>query len=154
MKIIGDGGHAAVIRSLPDPGWGTIIAVGNNAARKREAELLKLEKRIPNSGPRSPILIHPNASINGPVDIGEGTVVMDGVVVQPHVKIGRHVILNSSCSVDHHCIIGDYAHIGPGAHLAGNVTVGEGAFMGVGSCAVPGAIIPAWSLVKAGERAK
>lgn len=145
MKIIGDGGHAAVIKSLP-PKDGTIIAVGDNAARKREAEARPNET--------FPVLIHPDASVNNPTYIGEGTVIMAGAVVQPHATIGRHVIINTGATVDHHCVIGDYAHIGPGTHLAGNVTVGEGALMGVGSCAVPGAIIPAWSLVKAGETAK
>jgi acetyltransferase-like isoleucine patch superfamily enzyme len=40
--------------------------------------------------------------------------------------------------------------VAPGARLAGNVTVGEGALVGIGSCAVPGVSIGAWSVVGAG----
>ena len=140
MKIIGDGGHAAVIRTLANR-TGTVIAVGDNRDRKGEAEA--------HAGDTFPILVHPCASINGEVLIGEGTVIMAGAVVQTRAKIGRFCILNTGCSVDHDCVLGDYVHIAPGAHLCGNVTVGEGALVGVGVGVAPNTVIPAWSLVKA-----
>ena len=148
IKIIGDGGHAKVVREVArfhQPTNRQLIAVGNNADRKREAERL--------SGPFA-LLVHPCAMVAQDVDIGDGTIVMAGVVVQPDTSIGRHCILNTNCSVDHDCILGDYVHIAPGAVLCGNVTVGEGALVGAGAVCVPGAVIPPWSLVKAGTVAK
>ena len=143
--FIGEGGHASVLREIPEgrvfnriSEW--IVAIGDNADRKREAEHNEL-----NYG----ILIHPSAIISPSAKIGSGTVIMAGVVVQAHARIGKHVILNTGCTVDHDCIIGDYVHIAPGAHLCGNVEIGEGTLVGVGVGIAPGCKIPAWSLVKA-----
>lgn len=150
MKIYGDGGHASVVRSIPLSEFqvdGSIVAIGNNYDRKRVVETEAKNDTFA-------ILIHPFSFEADDVVIGEGTVIMAGAVVQPGCIIGKHVILNTGCTIDHGCVIGDYAHIAPGAHLCGDVRVGEGALMGVGSCAVPGAVIPPWSLVKAGSVAK
>jgi len=145
VNIIGDGGHATVVRDLLIGRHFTesyaIIAIGDNAARKREAESLQ--------GYLFASLAHPTAWISPSASIGAGIVVMAGVVVQAHARIGKHVILNTGCTVDHDCIIGDYAHIAPGAHLCGGVEVGEGSLIGVSVGIPPGCKIPAWSLVKA-----
>ncbi len=60
-------------------------------------------------------------------------------------------LIHPGACVDHDCVIEAYAHIAPGVALCGNVFVGEGALVGVGACAVPGARIEAWSLVRAGR---
>lgn len=147
LKIIGDGGHARVVRDLlEDQDFATcgdvaaIIAVGDNRARKKEAEAW--------DGPFI-IATHNRAVIGGDVLIGAGTVVMAGAVIQPGCRIGRHVIINTGATVDHDCVIEDYAHIAPGAHLCGHVKVGEGALVGVGVGVAPRAVIPPWTLVKA-----
>lgn len=152
MRFIGNGGHAKVIRSILDArqshdAWATytIVAVGDNAARKREAGYSK--------GPFA-ILVHPFSWVAPDVKIGEGTVIMAGAIVQAGVVIGDHVIVNTGVSIDHDCTIGDFAHIAPGAHLCGHVSVGAGALVGVGAVAVPEAVIEPWSLVKAGGVAK
>jgi acetyltransferase EpsM len=142
--ILGNGGHASVIRSFYKDEGG-IVAIGDNATRKRVV--------LEHEGMRPPMLyakaIHPSAIIAEGVPIGIGTVIMAGVILQTGARIGRHVILNTGCVVDHDCVIGDYAHIPPGAHLCGGVEVGEGALVGVGVGIAPGCKIPAWSLVKA-----
>lgn len=154
MKIIGDGGHAKVVKRVlfamrfdADDRF-AFIAIGNNANRRNEAIMAEAGGYI------FPVLIHPKAIVDETAKIGEGTVIMAGAVVQADAVIGRHCILNSACSVDHDAIIGDYVHIGPGAHLCGNVTVGDGALVGVGARAVPGTRIAAWTVLKAGETAK
>jgi UDP-3-O-[3-hydroxymyristoyl] glucosamine N-acyltransferase len=120
---------------------GTVIAVGDNAARKKEAEA--------HAGEFFPILMGPGAFVAKDVTVGEGTVIMSGAIIQTGAQIGKHCILNTGCSVDHDCILGDYVHIAPGAHLCGHVEVGEGSLVGVCVGIAPGCIIPAWSLVKA-----
>jgi len=142
--MVGNGGHAKVLRDFVDDWNGAIVAVGDNRSRKCEVERLKKEEwRF------APAQIHPRAYVARDVVIGEGTVVMAGAVIQPGARIGRHCIVNTCASVDHDCLVKDYAHIAPGAHLCGNVHVGEGALIGVGVGVAPGARIPAWSLVKA-----
>ena len=148
MKIIGDGGHARVVRSViastQHDGYGDtigFIAVGDNATRKLLANQHK--------GLRWAQLIHPSAILAlFDMEMGAGTIIMAGAILQPGVKLGRHVIINTGATVDHDCVIEDYAHIAPGAHLCGGVHVGEGALVGVGVGIEPGVKIPAWSIVK------
>ena len=159
MRIIGNGGHASVVREVyaamqahPDFRWiyddCIFIAVGDNAVRKREAEAIAVPMlaRIPNP---FATLIHPSAVVSSSATIGEGSVIMAGAVVQAGAEIGKHCILNSGCVVDHHCILRDYVHIAPGAHLCGGVEVGEGALVAVCVGVAPNTKIAAWSLVKA-----
>ena len=145
LHIQGDGGHASVVRDIlrhPEryPATSAFIAVGDNAARKREAERLKDFDFV--------VAVHHSAIVSPSASIGDGTVVMAGAVVQAGARIGRHVILNTGCSVDHGCVVEDFAHIAPGAHLCGGVRVGEGALVGVGVGLEPGCIVPAWHIVK------
>ena len=145
MKIIGNGGHAKVVREVMNPyeqdrGY-TFVAIGDNRARKKEAEALR--DRLFDT------LIHPSAIVSRTVEIGAGTVIMAGAVVQANARIGKHVILNTGCTVDHDCVIEDYVHIAPGAHLCGDVHIGEGTLVGVGVGIAPGTRIPSWCVVKA-----
>jgi UDP-3-O-[3-hydroxymyristoyl] glucosamine N-acyltransferase len=148
VNIIGDGGHAKVINELLQQygiGWfhykDTVIAVGNNMARKKEV--------LANTDLRFPVLISKDALVSKDAIIGAGTIIMAGAVVQPGTRIGCHVIINTGATVDHDCVVEDYVHIAPGAHLCGDVHIGEGALVGVGVGIAPGCKIPAWSLVKA-----
>ena len=146
IRIIGDGGHASVVKEIvrltfmDRPTSGAFVAIGDNKARKKEAES--------NGGPFA-VLVHPSAIVSDSASIGEGSIIMAGAIIQPHASIGRHVIVNSGATLDHHCIIGDYAHIAPGAHLCGAVHVGEGTLVGVGVGIAPQTTIPSWSIVKA-----
>lgn len=119
-----------------------VVGIGNNAIRRQVVERL----------PKLAWLkaVHPKAYVHETVQLGEGTVVFAGAVIQPHVRIGRHVIINTGATIDHDCVIEDFAHIAPGCNLAGGVSVRNGAFMGIGSAAVPGVDIGEWTTVGAG----
>lgn len=152
IELIGDGGHAAVIRDLIrarerldkafEPA-GVIIAVGNNRDRRREAE------SRPDA--RFTYLIHPSATVASSALIGMGTVIMAGATVQARAQIGEHVILNTNCSVDHDSIIHDFAHISPGANICGGVEIGEGAWVGANATVIQGMKVAPWSVVPAGS---
>ena len=145
MRIIGDGGHAKVVRevisAMREAPGDCFVAVGDNRARKREAEAQRDASFA--------ILIHPTAHVSASAVIGPGSVIMAHAVVQPAARIGAHCIVNTGATVDHDCILGDYVHVAPGAHLCGGVQVGEGTLVGVGVGIAPLARIPAWSVVKA-----
>jgi sugar O-acyltransferase (sialic acid O-acetyltransferase NeuD family) len=121
-----------------------VIAVGDNAHRKRLAEHAK------SLGLRLPVLIHPNAYVSPTAHLGDGTVVMAGAVINTHAKIGDLGIINTKASIDHDCELGDNVHIAPGVSMCGNVTVGDGTLIGVGACIVPGVIIGSDSIIGAG----
>lgn len=126
-------GHR-VIRpgNLSDPEAEMIIAVGDNATRKKIVEKNKYDYFT---------AIHPSAIISPGIMIAEGCVIMAGVVVQPGSVIGRHAILNTGATVDHDCMIGGFTHIAPGATLCGDVTIGEGTWVGAGSTVIQGITI-------------
>ena len=119
----------------------TVIAVGDNATRARIANAKALPWIT---------AVHPRAYVHPSATLGAGTVVFAGAVIQPQAVLGTHVIVNTSASIDHDCAIGDFAHLGPGVHLCGNVTIEEGALLGVAAAARPGARVGAWAIVGAG----
>lgn len=124
-----------------------VIAIGDNRARRRlagEPALADLEWRT---------LVHPAAWIDPSVRLGAGTVVFAGAVIQPDTALGEHVIVNTGASIDHDCRVASFCHVAPGARLAGGVTAEEGAFFGLGSVAIPGIEIGAWSTLGAGSAA-
>ncbi len=118
-----------------------ILAIGSNRARQRLSSTLDCTWIS---------LVHPSAFVDPSVTIGPGSVIFAGAVVQPDVRIGAHVIVNTSASIDHDCVIEDFVHLAPGTHLAGNVTIEQGAFLGVGAVAIPGRRVGAWTTVGAG----
>lgn len=120
-----------------------IVSIGNNETRKLIVE--KLQYCLFGSA------IHASAIISPCAQIGEGTVIMQNTVINSCSRIGKHCIINTSASIDHECVIQDYVHISPNVALCGNVFIGEGTQIGVGSCVVPGVRIGKWSLVRAGS---
>ncbi|MGQ9574466.1 MAG: acetyltransferase [Thermoguttaceae bacterium] len=136
VSVIGPVARLAEHPSLP-----AVIAVGDNAARRRIAQRWPLEWIT---------AVHPRAFVDRTARLGPGTVVLAGAVIQPDARIGQHVIVNTAASIDHDCLIGDYAHVAPGVHLAGGVTIEEGVLMGIGSVAIPGVTIGSGTTVGAG----
>ena len=118
-----------------------IISIGANLIRKKIAEKL--------TGTFG-LAIHPTAILSPTAKINVGTVVMQGAIIQSDTTIGKHCIINTRASVDHECIIEDFVHISPGAVLCGNVSVGEGTWIGAGATIAPGIKIGKWSIIGAG----
>lgn len=102
-----------------------IIGIGDNRARSEIVAKYDLNYIT---------LVHPGAVIGGNVQMGKGTTVMAGAVVGCGTHIGEHCIINTGATVDHACVLGDFVHISPGAHLGGEVRVGNGGWLGIGSC--------------------
>ena len=154
MIIIGAGGHARVIADMikksgdivhgfldddlsKDGVLGKIsdctkfsdyffvIAIGNNAIRKKIAE------DYPDLKYRT--VIHPTAVISEHVEIGAGSVVMANAVINANTKIGAHCIINTGSVVEHDNVIFDFVHISPGATLCGGTSVGELTQIGAGA---------------------
>ena len=118
-----------------------IVSIGDNKKRKRVVELIDaIFIRA----------VHPQSIISKFSEIGEGSVVMAGAIINAGSRIGKHCIINTAAVVEHDCIIDDFVHICPNASLAGNVKVGEGAQIGIGSTIIQGIIIGKWAVVGAG----
>ena len=125
---------------------GLIIGIGNNLVRQRIAELL-----TPQALSLWCNAIHPQATIAGSVQMGRGIVVGAKAVINPDSILGHHVVINTAATVDHDCTINDFAHVAPGVNLGGEVFVGKGAFLGIGSSLIPGIRIGDWAKIGAGS---
>ncbi len=130
-----------VVQAVPAGDEPLLIAIGDNATRKRIATAL----RVPFA-----TAVHPAAIVSPRVDLGEGTVVMAGAIVQADARIGHHCIVNTGASVDHECRLGDFVHISPHATLCGNVSVGEGTWVGAGAVVIQGVRLGRWAVIGAG----
>lgn len=120
-----------------------VLAIGNNAVRRRLAEEFASLSWV--------TLVHPAATVHPTARIAAGTVIFAGAVIQPDATLGAHAVINTGASIDHDCSIGDFVHVAPGTRLAGNVQIGEGTLMGIGSAVAPNVNIGAWSVLGAGS---
>jgi len=68
----------------------------------------------------------------------------------PDALAGQGVIINSGAVVEHDCRLGDWVHISPRACLGGNVTVEEGAWVGIGAVVKQGVTVGRGAIVGAG----
>ncbi len=177
IAVIGAGGHAKVVISILQetkqtiagvydddvdligheilgvPVKGTIDSLANESAVKRaiigigDNEIrMKIASRFDFEWVTA---IHPFSWVHKDVEIGPGSVVCVSAVIQPGARIGSHVIVNTKTSVDHDCKVDDFAHIAQ-CHVAGAASVGEGAFLGVGTTVIPGVHIGDWAILGAG----
>lgn len=130
-----------VVQAVPEGDEPLLIAIGDNATRKRIAHTLHAPFAT---------AVHPAALVSPRAEIAEGSVVMAGAIIQSDAIIGRHCIVNTGASVDHECRLGDYVHISPHATLCGNVSVGEGTWVGAGAVVIQGIRLGRWAVVGAG----
>ena len=119
-----------------------LISIGNNEIRRKIAETLPVNFVT---------LAHPSAIISPTATLDSGSVVMQGAILQSDVKVGKHVIVNTAASIDHECVLADYVHVSPNSTLCGNVSVGEGTWIGAGSVILPGVTIGKWCTIGAGS---
>lgn len=79
-----------------------------------------------------PGLIHPRATVEPSVKIGEGVQVFANAFVGSEAILQAKCMINTNAVVSHDCEIGEYTHIAPGALLAGHVHVGRRTLIGMG----------------------
>ncbi|MGI5916065.1 MAG: acetyltransferase [Anaerolineae bacterium] len=121
-----------------------VVAIGANRVR---AEIMA---DLARQGESFYTVVHPSAVVAPDVTVGSGSVILAGVVVNTGSTLGAGVIVNTCASLDHHNTVGDYVHIAPGSHTGGNVTIKEGAFIGLGASVIPQRTIGEWAIVGAG----
>ena len=118
-----------VVESAPRQNFFYHVAVGSN--RVRMEIVAKMEGLgLPRLKPLA--VTHPTTYAGMQSSIGEGSLMAPHSLVTAGTTIGRHCILNVKASVSHDCRIGDYCNINPGVQLAGNVSIGDGSFVGAG----------------------
>lgn len=104
------------------------ISIGNPVIKK------KILDKIHNPQVSYPTLIHPTAWIGDDdfVEIGKGCIICAGNLITTNIKIQDFVILNLGCTVGHDTVIKDYSAFMPSVNISGEVTIGEGVYVGTG----------------------
>ncbi|RZA32254.1 MAG: acetyltransferase [Lysobacteraceae bacterium] len=144
LPVLGD---LAWLAANPDAA--VVVAVGAPAARKRLVRRIRALGSTP-CVKAFPVLVHPRAWIGAGVELGAGSVVCAGAMLTTDIRLGEHVHVNVGCTLAHDDVLEDFVTLAPGVHLAGNVLLGEGVELGIGSTVIPRARVGAWSVVGAG----
>ena len=118
------------------------VAVGDNAARRRECEAVGLH--------RLATVIHPQASVSPHAQLAGGCLVAAQAVVAPYARLGHGVIVNHAAVVDHDAAVGAFTHVAPGARLGGGVSIGAGVLVGAGASVLPGRKVCDGAVIGAG----
>lgn len=129
------------------PSVSFIIAVGNNAARR------KLFDRAVAVGWTPVTVVSPKAIVAPDVQIAAGSYIGPGAVVSVGGKIGRGVIVNNLASVGHDVMLGDFSQICPCVGISGGCVIGEEALLGTNSTVIPLRKIGARAILGAGALA-
>jgi|GEM_PF-149524 len=143
VPVLRGDNHLSELRQL---GYSLLFpAIGSNAIRERAAAYAV------NIGYELINAISPQAIISPSVVLGKGIAIMSGAVINAQSTLEDLVIINTGATVDHDCRIGFCAHVAPQCALAGNVTIGSGALVGIGTSIIPAITIGNQSLVGAGS---
>jgi len=121
-----------------------ICAVGDPAVRKRFVE------KAQSLGLLFINAISPAAHVLPDAKIGKGVMVFPHAVISRNVHLSDHSVVNAGSTLGHDTSIERYGTISPGVHLAGNVSIGEGCYMGIGSSVIERVSIGAWTTIGAG----
>lgn len=136
------GGDEAVLEQ--DPAQVQLVNALGGAGRQA------LQERFTAAGYDFATLVHPSVVLGSGVKLAQGVQLMVGVIIQADVEIGPGTIVNTAAQVDHDCRLAAHVHLAPGAVLAGEVSLGEGVFVGPGAVIGRGVSIGDKAVVGAG----
>lgn len=103
------------------------IAIGNGKIRKALAE------QISEDGGRFFSISSPTLISYENISVGQGAIFCDHVILTADATIGVHFHANIYSYVAHDCRIGDYVTFAPRVCCNGNVTIGDGVYVGTGA---------------------
>ena len=124
--------------------FGVVIAVGNPGARRA------LAGRLEPAGHVFPVLVHPDATVGGDVELGAGTVVCPGARLSTNIVVGEHVHADQNATIGHDSVVGAFARLNPQACVSGSVTIGSGALVGASATVLQGLTVGEGAIVGAG----
>lgn len=128
----------------PQSGVHVVCAVGDPVTRRR------MVRKFEAHGVPFATVIHPTVRRSRWVEFGPGTIACVNTSFTTNVRVGAHVLFNPDCTVGHDVEIADFASLMPGVHISGDVILGEGVYLGVGSVVINKVSVGAWSVVGAG----
>ena len=129
----------------PQPDDVFITALGNIAARRRCAALIK------GRGGKFISIIHRSAWLGQNTVIGLGSFIAHNVVLTTDITVGCHVDIFHGTEIGHDSYVGDFAHVYSLCSVGGGVKIGKGAVLYPGARIVPGRTIGDGAVVGIGS---
>ena len=146
--LLGRGGALPVLGELTS--WRQhqidciVLGIGANRARAQAYErLLATNATVAR-------LLHRTALVSASAAIGDATVILAAAIVNTEARIGANTLVNTAAIVEHGCTIGAHVHLAPRSCLGGEVVVGDGSLIGLGSLVLPGLRVGNWCVIGAG----
>ncbi len=93
----------------------------------------RIHDRLARAGFSLPRLASSKALVRKGVEVGDGALIMPFAFADVGVRIGNGVVVGQMVSIGHHCDIKDFVVFSGGAVLNARLTIGEGAFIGMGA---------------------
>ncbi|MCP4914375.1 MAG: acetyltransferase [Oligoflexia bacterium] len=179
IYIIGDGGHAKVLKDccelykveakfislkessnpninesdflkLADENEvNVILGIGSTNLNSNRDKII--EKYSNHKNIRFTTLVHPTAIISRDVVIGNGSYIGAGAILCPNSKVGNHCIINTGAIIEHDSIIKNYTHVACGSVCLGASTVGENSLIGANATILQACSFPGQSVLGAGS---
>lgn len=129
----------------PGPADYFVIALGDAPLRRRAREWVEAR------GKHLYTLVHPLASLTPSAQLEAGCVVAAFCFVAVEARLGANVFLNNYASVGHDSVVGQDSVLSPYATLNGDVTLGDGCFLGTHATVTRGATVGSHVRVTAGS---
>lgn len=122
------------IEGLQADGYQFAIGIGASNIRQ------KVFNEFPNLP--YPNLVHPTVTFGrnqrDALQAAKGNILAAGVRVSNQISFGDFGVFNLNSVIGHDCTLGNFVSIMTGSLISGNVTIGEGVYMGCGACIING----------------
>lgn len=115
--------------AMAHPQLAVVIAIGDNAIRRRMAE--QVQHAVP--ALRWPPIVHRSAIVSRSSLLGPGCVVAAGAVVNCRTRLERFVLINTGSIIEHDNVFAEFSSTGPGVVTGGDVEVGTMSHIGIGA---------------------
>lgn len=161
IGILNDDSDCEVLKKMPQAQYfGTIldykpemddavvIAIGNVAARRKIADLLRLR------GVSLLTYVHPTALISHNATICQGAIIGPHSIVNADAYVGENVAVNVFCSIGHGARIGAHSVLSPYCSLSGDSVLGDRGFMGTRATLFPKIVLGSDCVVDAHSAVK
>ena len=79
-------------------------------------------------------IVHPTATVGVTCRVGAGSVLLAHVDLTADATVGRHVVVMPQVVLPHDVRVDDFATLASGVRTGGACHVGEGAYVGAGTC--------------------
>jgi acetyltransferase-like isoleucine patch superfamily enzyme len=117
-----------------------VLAVGAPSTKQ------SIVRRLTNTKCEWPKIVHHGAHVGADVTLERGVQV--GATLAVGNSVGEFATVNLNASISHETKV--IRHSLSWLSIGGNVSIGEGAFIGIGASVIQGITIGAWSVVGAG----